>query len=116
KEQSNLILIDKGFITKRDVEEYTKYFNPSLIIFDQIDKIKGFSADRPDLHLSKIYQWARELAKTYCPVVGVCQASSSAEGKKWLTMEDMDGSKTGKPAEADLIIGVGHDPTEFEYV
>jgi hypothetical protein len=55
------------------------------------------------------YQWGRELAKEYCPVIGVSQASGSGEGKKWLTMEDIDSSKTGKPGEADFIIGIGKD-------
>ena len=30
-----------------------------------MDKIKGFKADRNDLELKAIYQWAREIAKKY---------------------------------------------------
>jgi len=78
-----------------------------LIVFDQLDKIKGFADDRQDLELKAIYQWARELAKQYAPVIGICQASASAEGKKYLQMDDVDNSKTGKQGEADWILGIG---------
>ncbi len=102
---------DEAAIHRNRVEKLCRELNPSLIVFDQLDKIKGFKADRQDLLVGQNYVWARELAKGYCPVIGVCQASASGEGKKWLTMEDMSESKTSKPAEGDLIIGVGkqHD-------
>ena len=100
-------IYDKGFIHKREVEKVVKQLNPSLVIFDQIDKIKGFKADREDLKLGAIYMWARELAKDYCPVIGVCQAAASAENKRWLDMDDVAKSKTEKAAEADFIIGIG---------
>jgi hypothetical protein len=77
------------------------------VIFDQIDKIKGFAADREDLRLGAIYVWARELAKMYCPVIGVCQADGQAENVKWLTMEHVSNAKTSKQAEADWILGIG---------
>jgi KaiC/GvpD/RAD55 family RecA-like ATPase len=105
--KGNIKLFDKGFINKREVERIVKEIQPSLIIFDQIDKIKGFKADRDDLLLGAIYVWARELAKEYCPVIGVCQASVSAEGKKWLRSDDIAKSKTEKYAEADFILGIG---------
>ena len=80
-------------------------------MFDQIDKIGGFAEDRDDLKLGAIYQWARELAKTYCPVIGICQADGTAEGVKWLTMAHVSNAKTSKQAEADWILGIGrtHD-------
>lgn len=107
RQQANIILIDKGYITRRDVERYTKQFQPSLIVLDQLDKVKGFKADREDLVLGAIYQWARELAKEWCPVISVTQASASGENKRWLTMDDLAGSKTSKAAEGDVIIGIG---------
>jgi len=100
-------LIDNANIDKAKVEKTCKALKPSLIIFDQIDKIKGFSADREDLRLGAIYVWGRELAKTYCPVIGVCQADGSAENQKWLTMENVANAKTSKQAEADWILGIG---------
>jgi len=112
-----LLLVDRAEIHKRHVEQMCKELKPSLIIFDQIDKIKGFAADREDLRLGAIYIWARELAKQYCPTIGVCQADGTAEGVKWLTMDHVANAKTSKQAEADFIIGIGcvHDPV-FEFV
>lgn len=100
-------LIDDANMDRARVEKICKALKPSLIIFDQIDKIKGFMADREDLRLGAIYVWARELAKTYCPVIGVCQADGTAENQKWLTMEHVSNAKTSKQAEADWILGIG---------
>ena len=91
------------------IEEILKATNPALIIFDQIDKIKGFKADRNDLELKAIYQWAREIAKKYAPVIAVSQASGEADGKLWLTMNMVDGSKTSKQGEADWMLGIGKE-------
>lgn len=108
---NNIKIYDSASTHKRQIESICKQFNPSLIIFDQIDKIKGFDSDREDLRLGAIYIWARELAKTYAPVIGVCQADVTGEGKKWLDMGNVANAKTSKQAEADWILGIGavHD-------
>lgn len=105
---------DSASINRKDVEKVCSQVKPSLIIFDQIDKIKGFTDDREDLRLGHIYVWAREMAKQYCPVIGVCQADGSGEGKKYLTMENVANAKTSKQAEADWILGIGQAHTEAE--
>lgn len=107
-----ILIRDRAFSHRRDVEKLCQSVKPSLIIFDQIDKIKGFDDDRDDLSLKAIYQWARELSKNYGPVIGVCQASVSAEGKQYLTMDDVDRSKTAKQGEADWILGIGKSHQE----
>jgi hypothetical protein len=94
---------------KARIESIIKSSNPALIIFDQIDKIKGFKGERNDLELKAIYQWAREIAKTYAPVIAVSQANGEAEGKLYLTMDMVDGSKTAKQGEADWILGIGKE-------
>ena len=91
------------------IDAILKESTPALIIFDQIDKIKGFKADRNDLELKAIYQWAREIAKKYAPVIAVSQAGGEAEGKLWLTMDMVDSSKTAKQGEADWILGIGKE-------
>jgi hypothetical protein len=110
--QGKLKILDRAGIHKREVEKLCKEYKPSLLVFDQTDKIKGFDNDREDLRLGSIYLWARELAKEYCPVIGVCQADVSGEGQKWLTMDNVANAKTSKQAEADWILGIGmtHDP------
>ena len=100
-------LKDDAGLSKSAVEKLCAKYKPSLIIFDQIDKLKGFENDREDLRLGTIYQWARELAKTYAPVIGVCQADGTGENVKWLTMAHVANAKTAKQAEADWIVGIG---------
>lgn len=109
KEQTKgrLKLYDSSQINKATVESLSKKFTPGLIIFDQIDKLQGFKAERDDLLLGSIYQWARCLAKEYCPVLGITQADGGAEGVRWLTMAHVANAKTAKQAEADFILGIG---------
>lgn len=101
------LLVDRAGIDKRTIEKVLELKKPGLIIYDQIDKIKGFAADRDDLVYGAIYQWARELAKAYAPSIGVCQAGGTAEGVAWLTMDHVANAKTSKQAEADFIVGIG---------
>lgn len=106
-----ILMVDDGALHKAKIEKICKHCKPSLIIIDQIDKIKGFDNDREDLRLGTIYQWARELAKLYAPTIGVCQADGTGEGQKWLSMAHVANAKTAKQAEADFIVGIGkvHD-------
>jgi len=105
--KGNVKIKDAASIHYKQVEKFAEKHKPSLIVFDQIDKIKGFDNDREDLRLGSIYIWARELAKKYCPVIGVCQADGSGEGQRWLTMANVANAKTSKQAEADWILGIG---------
>ena len=111
KTKGNVKIYDSAEASKRHIERICKELSPALIIFDQIDKVKGFDADREDLRLGSIYIWARELAKKYCPVIGVCQSDVTGENKRWLTMDNVANAKTSKQAEADWILGIGavHD-------
>lgn len=110
--KGKFLLHDNPSLTKRKVEALCEKYKPALIIIDQIDKIQGFENDREDLRLGAIYQWARELAKRYGPVIAVCQADGTGEGQRWLTMAHVANAKTSKQAEADWILGIGkvHDP------
>ena len=113
----NIRIYDSAAIHRSTVEKLAQQTNPGLIVFDQIDKIKGFDGDREDLRLGSIYIWARELAKQYCPVIGVSQASGEAEGVKYLHMDHCANAKTSKQAEADWILGIGttHDP-DYQHI
>jgi len=112
------LLNTKGAITKDLVEKVIRKYKPSLVIYDQIDKIHGFKADREDLIMGAIYQWARELAKEFQhAAIGVCQADGTGEGQKWLTMANVANAKTAKQAEADWILGIGKvNDTGYEMV
>jgi replicative DNA helicase len=110
KTKGKHLIFDSGIIHKKTVEQICRQYKPSLIIFDQLDKIHGFVSDREDLRMGAIYMWARELAKEFGPVIGVCQADGSGEGAKWLTMANVANAKTAKQAEADWILGIGKVP------
>ena len=105
--KGKILIYDNASISKQQVQALCHQHNPSLIIFDQIDKLSGFRADREDLVMGAIYQWARELAKTYAPVIGVCQANGTGEGVQYLNMSHVAAAQTAKQAEADWILGIG---------
>lgn len=109
---SRLKFVDNPIISRRDIDLLCKRIKPGLIIFDQLDKVVGFEAERYDLLMKSKYQWARELAKQYGPVIGVSQAGGSAEGKRYLDMNDVDSSHTAKQGEADWVLGIGKDSDE----
>lgn len=102
---------------KRDIERIIQETNPGIIIIDSIDKVSGFAEDRDDLMYKAIYSWARTLALQYAPIIGVCHASATGEGKKYLEMDDVAYAKTSKQAEADWILGIGksHNPADGEF-
>jgi replicative DNA helicase len=104
---SRLKFIDNPGIGKSQIELLCKKYDPKLIIFDQLDKVHGFDAERYDLLMKSKYQWARELSKKYGPVIGVCQAGGTAENKRYLEMTDVDSSHTAKQGEADWVLGIG---------
>ena len=93
--------------TRQRIEGLCRKYSPSLVIFDQIHKLGGFQGDRDDLEFTAIANWSRQIAATYCPVIGICQAGATGENKKWLTMNDVMNSKTGIQGEADFLLGIG---------
>ena len=97
---------------KKDIEYIVNYYNPILMMYDQIDKVQGFEADREDLKLGAIYEWARNLTKKGHSAIGITQADGHAEGVKWLNMGHVANAKTSKQAEADFIIGLGRSVEE----
>ena len=42
-----------------------------------------------------------------CAVIAISQASADAHNRNSISFDQMENSKTGKAAEADLIIGIG---------
>ncbi|MGL4336100.1 MAG: hypothetical protein ACRCST_04335 [Turicibacter sp.] len=99
------------------IEKICKQYNPSLILVDQMDKVKGFDDNRDDLRLGQIYEWGRGLCNQYGPLIAACQADGSAEGIDYLNMGHTSNAKTSKQAEADWILGMGKKlPQEFANV
>lgn len=112
KHRYEIIDFVNGSIAK--IDNYCKKFKPDIVIVDQLDKVHvpgSFGATHE--RLREVYVQAREIAKRHnVGMVGINQASAEAEGKTRVTYAMMEGSKTGKAAEADIIIGVGKMPQE----
>tara|TARA_R110000796_G_scaffold98800_3_gene206567 strand:- start:1880 stop:3103 length:1224 start_codon:yes stop_codon:yes gene_type:complete len=95
------------------VESVCKTFKPDILVLDMGDKFSrqaGFS--RPDEALKANAIHARQIAKTHnCAVFYMSQLSAEAEGKVMLNQSMMEGSRTGKAAEADLMVLIAKSPT-----
>jgi hypothetical protein len=102
------------YCNKKTIEDIISELNPSLVVYDQMSKIKGFDNDRLDLILGDIFQWARELTKQGHAALAIHQADGSAEGAKWLDMGHVANAKTSIQAECDFIICMGktNNPNE----
>ena len=95
------------------VESVCKSYKPDIVILDMGDKFSrmaGFA--RPDEALKANAIQARQIAKQQdCAVFYMSQLSAEAEGKVVLNQAMMEGSRTGKAAEADLMIMISKNPT-----
>ena len=112
----NIKIKDAGGRDMAWVESVCKSENPDILVLDMGDKfgVAGSYA-RPDEALKACAIYARQLAKTYdCAVFYMSQLSADAEGRSKLNQSMMEGSRTGKAAEADLMILIGKAPTAVE--
>ena len=95
------------------VESVAKTYRPDVLVLDMGDKFKaegGFARQDEALKACAIH--ARQIAKAYdCAVFYMSQLSAEAEGRTQLNQSMMEGSRTGKAAEADLMVLIGKSPT-----
>ena len=96
------------------VENLIRANNPGIVVYDMIDKIRGFGeAARTDLGLEMMYDWARELGVKY-DLIGLAtsQISNEGDGLQFPTLGMLKDSKTGKQGACDFMIMVGasNDP------
>ena len=94
------------------VESVCKSYKPDIVILDMGDKFArtaGFARADEALKANAIH--ARMIAKEHqCAVFYMSQLSADAEGKVLLNQSMMEGSRTGKAAEADLMILIAKNP------
>ena len=98
------------------VESVCKTYKPDVVLLDMGDKFArsaGFA--RPDEALKANAIHARMIAKQYdCAVFYMSQLSAEAEGKVLLNQSMIEGSRTGKAAEADLMLLIAKNPMKQE--
>ena len=117
KIKDNIKMIDIVDWTIQDIDSHCEKYKPDIIVIDQLDKINiAGTYARTDERLRAVYTSAREIAKRRaCVVIAISQASAEAQDRDHISFAMMENSKTGKAAEADLIIGIGNrtsnDPT-----
>ena len=107
--KNNISMFDTVDWSMEDIDSHCEKHKPDIIVIDQLDKInvKGTYA-RTDEKLRQIYTSTREIAKRRnCAVIAISQASADAHNRNSISFDQMENSKTGKAAEADLIIGIG---------
>ena len=105
----NIKIKDAGGRDMAWVESVCKSYNPDVLVLDMGDKfgVAGSYA-REDQALAACAIYARQIAKTYdCAVFYMSQLSADAEGRTTLNQSMMQGSRTGKAAEADLMLLIG---------
>ena len=95
------------------VESICKSYKPDIVILDMGDKFartQGFARTDEALKANAIH--ARQIAKQHeCAMFYMSQLSADAENKVVLNQAMMEGSRTGKAAEADLMILIAKNPT-----
>ena len=94
------------------VESVCKAYKPDIVVLDMGDKFavtSGFARQDEALKANAIH--ARSIAKQYgCGIFYMSQLSAEAEGKVLLNQSMMEGSRTGKAAEADLMLLIAKNP------
>ena len=109
--KDNIKMFDIVDWTIEDIDAHCEKHKPDIVVIDQLDKV-GVSGtfNRTDEKLRQIYTSARELAKRRsCAVIAISQASADAHNRNSISFDMMENSKTGKAAEADLIVGIGRN-------
>ena len=110
--KENIRIKDTTMSDMNWVESAVKSTKPDIVILDMGDKFatyQGFA--RADEALKACAVHARQIAKQYdCAVLYMSQLSAEAEGKVVLNQSMMEGSRTGKAAEADLMILIAKNP------
>ncbi len=93
------------------VESICKTYKPDIVLLDMGDKFAKGGYARQDEALKANAVHARQIAKEHeCAMFYMSQLSAEAEGKVLLNQSMMEGSRTGKAAEADLMVLIAKNP------
>ena len=110
--KNNIMLYDSTGKDMAWVESVCKSYKPDILVLDMGDKFAQFNGfSRPDEALKANAIYARQIAKEYgCAIFYMSQLNAEAEGRVNLNQSMMEGSRTGKAAEADLMILIAKSP------
>jgi len=105
KVKGNIVLKECTGKDMNYVEMLVRAYKPDILVLDMGDKFAVRNSDKSDVYLKDAAIHARNIAKQYgCAIFWMSQLSAEAEGKIVVNMSMLEGSKTGKAAEADLML------------
>jgi len=101
----------------QQIDDLMDQLKPDVLVLDQIRNLESVGLDKASLthRLEHLAIEVRNLLSKYHAIgVSVSQAGDKTERHgqappAWLQMADVDSSRTGLPAQADLLLGIGSD-------
>lgn len=111
KGYENAFFADLSPGTPKQISELIEDIEPDVVLIDQLRNIRTGASSKdgnltPALEQAAIA--ARNLAKKHkVLMISVTQAGVSAENRIYGGMDDIDSSKTGVPAQGDVILYIG---------
>lgn len=115
----NLLVFQIGQGDAAKINQKINKYNPSLVIIDIADVL---AKDEDVQSLKKLYDSLRLASGRTCPIIATTQSGDTSykffnkeenkmvvKNRKWLTENDLYGSKPGKGGAADTIITIGKD-------
>ena len=110
-----LVLKDTTGKTMEWVEAVIKGYKPDIVVLDMGDKFAQRTSDKSDVYLKDAAIYARNIAKQYgCAIFYMSQLSASAQNVVNVDQSMLEGSKTGKAAETDLMILISKNRDDFD--
>ena len=110
-----LVLKDTTGKTMEWVEAVIKGYKPDIVVLDMGDKFASRTSDKSDVYLKDAAIHARNIAKQYdCAIFYMSQLSASAQNVVNVDQSMLEGSKTGKAAETDLMILISMNRVDYD--
>lgn len=107
----NLIMahMKPGYVS--EIDELAADHKPKIIVIDQFRNLGGAGDGMTHKMNENAIHFRSVIAKHNCVGVSVAQANAGEYGKPqvWFTYDQIDSSRTGLPAQADLLVGIGAD-------
>lgn len=105
----NIVVASIAPGTPDQLRKYVEKYDPTAIIVDQLRNLKVRAENRTN-QLEQAATEVRNICKeANVLALSVTQAGDSASNKLVLEQGDVDGSNTGIPAQADVMVGIGVD-------
>ena len=110
-DKNRIRIVDIQGWSAKQIENVIKKRTPALTVIDLVDNIEGFdkysTKENSFEKYGKLYQWCREVATQYCPVLGVSQFSIEGQDAMYPKMTSLRGSKIDKAGACTALLTIG---------